>query len=119
MEKIVLAEKLAAFNNHWDPKIIGELNGQHVKVAKLLGEFVWHHHEQEDELFLVIEGNLSMEFRDRTVELGPGEMLIVPRGVDHRPVAREEVQVLLFEPASTRNTGQLKNERTRTDLERI
>lgn len=119
MEKIVLAEKFAAFDGLWDPKIIGELNGQHVKVAKLLGEFDWHHHELEDELFFVIKGNLRMEFRDEVVDLEPGEMLIVPRTVEHRPVAEKEVHILLFEPASTRNTGQLENERTVTDLERI
>ena len=119
MQKIVLAKKFAAFTSHWEPKIIGELNGQHVKVAKLLGEFVWHHHEEEDELFLVLKGTLVIEFRDDCVELGPGEMLIVPRMVEHRPVAKEEVEVLLFEPVTTRNTGQLQNEWTVNKLEEI
>ena len=119
MDKIVLEEKFAAFDSYWDPKIIGELNGQMVKLAKLMDEFVWHHHEDEDELFFVIKGRLRMEFRDRSVELGPGEMLIVPRMVEHRPVALEEVHVMLFEPSSTRNTGELTNDRTVEKLERI
>jgi len=105
MEKVNLSQKLGLFRDHWHPRIVGELNGQHVKLVKLLGEFVWHAHAEEDELFLVIEGRLLLEFRDHTVELGPGEFLIVPRGVEHRPVAEAEVAVLLFEPAATRNTG--------------
>ncbi|MDY7226496.1 cupin domain-containing protein [Hyalangium rubrum] len=112
VEKVNLAEKFARFSEHWQPKVVGELNGQHVKLARLLGPFEWHHHEAEDELFLVVQGRLRMELRDRTVELEPGEFLIVPRGVEHRPVADEEVQVLLFEPASTLNTGNLRSERT-------
>lgn len=104
--KVSLADKLSTFDERWSPKIVGELNGQHVKVVKLEGEFVWHHHEDEDELFLVVEGSLSIEFRDGEVALEAGEMLVVPRGVEHRPVAREEVHVLLFEPASTLNTGE-------------
>lgn len=104
--KVSLADKLSTFDERWSPKIVGELNGQHVKVVKLEGEFVWHGHEDEDELFLVVEGSLSIEFRDGEVALEAGEMLIVPRGVEHRPVAREEVHVLLFEPASTLNTGE-------------
>lgn len=119
MKKIVVSEKFAAFDTHWDPKIIGELNGQHVKVAKLKGDFIWHHHENEDELFWVIQGNLKLEFRDGEVYLGPGEMMIVPKGVEHRPVAEEEVHVVLFEPASTLNTGEVINERTKTNLERV
>ena len=105
MQKINLAEKLSKFTAHWTPKIVAELNGQHVKLVKFRGEFVWHQHEHEDELFQVVAGSFRMEFRDRTVELGAGEMLVVPRGVEHRPVADEEVAVLLFEPATTLNTG--------------
>ena len=112
MEAINVLDKFASFTEHWQPRIIGELNGQHVKVARLLGEFVWHHHDHEDELFYVVDGTLDIEFRDRTVTLGAGEFCIVPRGVEHRPVAREEVKVLLFEPASTLNTGNVENERT-------
>jgi mannose-6-phosphate isomerase-like protein (cupin superfamily) len=103
--KVDLSGKLDLFDERWSPKIVGELNGQHVKLAKLEGEFVWHAHEAEDELFLVVQGSLSIEFRDGEVALEAGEMLVVPRGVEHRPVAREEVHVLLFEPASTLNTG--------------
>jgi mannose-6-phosphate isomerase-like protein (cupin superfamily) len=106
IEKVSLAGKLAAITEHWRPKLVGELNGQEVKLAKLQGEFVWHHHADEDELFLVVRGHLRIELRDdRAIELVPGEFVIVPRGVDHRPVAREEVELLLFEPAGTRNTG--------------
>ncbi len=105
MEKVNLTEKLARFTEHWQPKIVGELNGQHVKLVKFRGPFVWHHHEHEDELFLVHRGRFRMEFRDRVVELGAGDFIVVPRGVEHRPVADEEVEVLLFEPAATRNTG--------------
>lgn len=112
IETVNLREKLAAFGEHWQPRIVGELNGQHVKVAKLLGEFVWHHHENEDELFLVLYGTLAIELRDRTLTIAQGELCVVPRGVEHRPVAKEEVHVLLFEPASTLNTGNVVNERT-------
>ena len=105
MEKVNLAQKFSLFDEHWSPKIVGELNGQHVKLAKLQGAFVWHHHEAEDELFWVVKGRLRIEFRDRAVELEPGEFLVVPRGVEHRPVAEQETEVLLFEPAGTRNTG--------------
>ena len=112
MEKISLDEKFATFSEQWQPRIIGELNGQHVKIVRLLGEFVWHHHEAEDELFLVVEGKMTIEFRDRVVELRAGELCIVPRGVEHRPVAAEEAKVLLFEPASTLNTGNVENDRT-------
>ena len=110
--KISLAEKFAAIHDQWNPRVVGELNGQQVKLVKLRGAFVWHHHEQEDELFLVHRGSFRMEFRDRTIELAPGDILIVPRGVEHRPVADAEVEVLLFEPATTLNTGNLVNERT-------
>ena len=112
MHTINLAEKFGAFTEHWQPRIVGELNGQHVKIAKLQGEFVWHHHEHEDEMFLVIEGTLQIAFRDRVVTLREGELCIVPRGVEHKPVAEGEVKVMLFEPASTLNTGNVENERT-------
>jgi mannose-6-phosphate isomerase-like protein (cupin superfamily) len=104
-EKVNLADSLTRISEHWRPKVVGELNGQEVKLVKFKGEFVWHKHDAEDELFLVIRGSFRMEFRDRTVALEAGEFLIVPRGVEHRPVAGDEVEVLLFEPAATRNTG--------------
>lgn len=112
MQSIDLREKFAAFAEHWSPRIVAELNGQQVKLVKLQGEFVWHHHASEDELFLVYRGRLLIEFRDRTVELNAGEMLVVPRGVEHRPVAPEEVEVILFEPAGTLNTGNVLDDRT-------
>lgn len=118
-DAINLAEKLGRIRDYWNPRIIGELNGQHVKLARVRGEFVWHFHENEDELFLVLEGTLRLEFRDGEVTLGPGEMWIVPRGVEHRPIAEEEVHLLLFEPASTLNTGNAKNENTVEDPQRI
>ncbi|CAN5501724.1 cupin domain-containing protein [soil metagenome] len=105
MEKVNLQEKFALFREHWRPKIAAELNAQEVKLVKFQGAFVWHQHEEEDELFLVWRGRMRIEFRDRVVELKPGEFLVVPRGVEHRPVAEEETEVLLFEPAATRNTG--------------
>lgn len=110
MDKIVLAEKFARITEHFRPKVVAELNGQEVKLVKVKGEFVWHHHEREDELFLVTRGSLRIEFRDRAVTLGPGEMLVVPRGVEHRPVAEQETELLLFEPAATRNTGNVEHE---------
>lgn len=119
MEKVNLQEKLASFSDHWNPRIVAELNGQHVKLVKFQGPFVWHHHDDEDELFLVVKGRFRMEYRDRDVWLEEGEFLVVPRGVEHRPVAEEEVQVLLFEPASTVNTGNVEEERTRRELQRI
>lgn len=119
MEKVNLGEKLALFSDHWKPRVVGELNGQHVKLVKFVGEFVWHKHDHEDELFLVVKGRFTMEFRDRHVPLAEGEFLIVPRGVEHRPVADEEVHVLLFEPATTLNTGDVRNERTVADPERL
>jgi mannose-6-phosphate isomerase-like protein (cupin superfamily) len=118
-DKVSLSQKLALFHDHWHPRIVGELNGQHVKLVKFQGEFVWHHHEHEDELFLVVAGRFRMDFRDREVWLEAGEFLIVPHGVEHRPVADDEVSVLLFEPATTVNTGNANDERTRTTLERI
>lgn len=114
MQKVNLADKLAMFNECWSPRIVGELNGQHVKLVKLSGPFVWHHHDHEDELFLVVKGRLRIELRTGEVALDEGEFLIVPRGVEHRPVADEECHVLLFEPASTLNTGNVVNERTVT-----
>jgi mannose-6-phosphate isomerase-like protein (cupin superfamily) len=119
MNKVNLEQKLGQFQEHWQPKIVGELNGQQVKLVKFQGPFVWHHHEQEDEMFLVVRGRFRMEFRDRQVWLEEGEFLIVPRGVEHRPVADEEAHVLLFEPATTLNTGNVRNERTVPTLERI
>lgn len=119
MDKVNLQQKLASFSDHWSPKIVAELNGQQVKLAKFQGPFTWHHHENEDELFFVVKGRFRMEFRDRDVWLEEGEMLVVPRGVEHRPVAEEEVHILLFEPASTLNTGNVENERTVRELERI
>jgi mannose-6-phosphate isomerase-like protein (cupin superfamily) len=117
--KVNVREKLALFHDHWSPKIVGELNGQHVKLVKFQGEFVWHKHDHEDELFLVLKGRFRMEFRDRAIELEEGEFLIVPQGVEHRPVAAEEVHVLLFEPCGTLNTGDVENERTVREPERI
>jgi mannose-6-phosphate isomerase-like protein (cupin superfamily) len=111
-EKVNLRGKLDQIGGYWDPKIVGALNGQHVKLVKLKGPFVWHHHEHEDELFLVVHGRFRMEFRERSIELREGEFLIVPRGVEHRPVADEEAHVLLFEPESTVNTGSAPGERT-------
>lgn len=123
MNKINLAEKLASFSEHWSPKIIAELNGQHVKVAKLQGEFDWHFHEQEDELFWIISGQMQMHIRDegqeRVVEIGAGELFVVPRGVEHKPVAEFEVEIVLFEPVTTLNTGNVENDRTKRDLKRI
>ena len=119
MDKINLLEKFNMFSEHWNPKIVGELNGQQVKLAKLKGEFIFHQHENEDELFMVIKGRLRMEFRDNQVELNEGEVLIVPRGVEHKPVAEDEAWAMLFEPASTLNTGNIVNEKTKTQLETI
>lgn len=123
MNKINLNQKLSLINDHWNPRIVGELNGQHVKLVKFAGPFTWHHHETEDEMFLVVKGRFCMEFRNNGREeklwLEEGEFLVVPRGVEHRPVAEEEVHVLLFEPVSTLNTGNVENEFTRPSLERI
>ena len=119
MDKINLAEKFARFGDPWHPRIVAELNGQYVKLARLRGEFVWHQHADEDELFFVVEGRLRMEFRERAVTLDPGELIVVPRGVEHRPVAEAETLVLLFEPVSTLNTGDVRDERTVQALEWI
>lgn len=119
MEKINLAEKFGRFAECWSPKIVGELNDSYVKLVKVKGEFVWHHHANEDELFLVVKGTLVIRFRDRNVEIREGEFLIVPKGVEHLPFAKEETHILLLEPKSTLNTGNLRNERTVEALERI
>jgi mannose-6-phosphate isomerase-like protein (cupin superfamily) len=119
MDKVNLIEKFSIFSEHWSPKIVGELNGQHIKLVKFKGEFVWHHHDDEDEMFYVVKGNFNMEFRDKNVILNEGEFLIVPKGVEHRPVAAEEVWVMLFEPASTLNTGNVMSEKTKQELESI
>ncbi|MGB1243615.1 MAG: cupin domain-containing protein [Chitinophagales bacterium] len=120
MQKVNIQDKLALFSDHWNPRIVGELNGQHVKLAKLKGEFVWHKHDEEDEMFYILKGELQMQFRDRTEVLKEGEFLIVPRGVEHRPVAEEEVSIMLFEPVGTVNTGEReKGALTREKLERI
>jgi len=123
MQKINLNQKLSLFSEHWKPHIVGELNGQYVKLGKFKGPFTWHHHENEDELFLVVKGRFRMDFRedgkDREVWLEEGEMIIVPRGTEHRPFADQECHVLLFEPASTLNTGNVENEFTVKELERV
>jgi len=119
MNKVVLAEKFAAFNDAWSPKLVGEVNDMQVKLAKFRGEFVWHHHESEDELFLVVEGQLRIKFENKEVTLNPGEFLIVPRGVRHMPIADEECQVLLLEPKTTLNTGNVTSERTVNQIENI
>lgn len=111
MEKVNLAEKFALIGEYWRPKVVGELNDQEVKLVKFQGEFPWHHHEAEDEMFLAVKGNFRIEFRDKTVELAPGEFVIVPRGVEHRPVAEREVEVLLFEPKNVLNTGNITDEK--------
>jgi len=119
MQKVTIAEKLAVFSDYWNPRIVGELNGQYVKLAKFRGEFVWHRHENEDEMFLVIDGEFIMEFRDGSIDVKAGDFLIVPRGVEHRPVADEEAHVMLFEPIETINTGDATDHRRRIDIERI
>lgn len=119
MEKVNLNDKFSLFTEHWTPKIAGELNGQQVKLAKLKGEFVWHKHDEEDELFFVVKGILRMEFRDKTVSINENEFLIVPKGIEHRPVAEQEVWVMLFEPASTLNTGDTESNLTQYQLDRI
>ncbi|NEQ24021.1 MAG: cupin domain-containing protein [Microcoleus sp. SIO2G3] len=127
MEKVNLDEKFALFSDYWSPKVAGELNGQQVRLVKVKGEFAWHHHDTEDELFLVIKGQLAIEFRDRealpertrTVTLNPGEFIIVPKGVEHKPAATEEAHVMLLEPASTLNTGNVVNEKTVATLQRL
>ena len=117
--KVNIAEKLTLFDERWSPKIVGELNGQHVKLVKLLGEFVWHHHDEEDELFLTVSGRFRMDFREKSVWVEEGEFIVVPRGIEHRPVADEEAHVLLFEPVTTLNTGNVQDELTVEELGRI
>ena len=119
MNKVNIDEKLSLFSEHWDPKIVGELNGQHVKLVKFKEEFVWHKHDNEDEMFFVIKGKFNMEYRDRTVEINENEFVIVPKGVEHRPVAPEEVSVMLFEPKAILNTGDTRNEFTKERLQKI
>ncbi len=119
MKKINLADKFSLFTNHWEPKILGELNGQYVKIAKLKGEFVWHQHENEDELFSVIKGSLTIKLRDKDIILEEGEFIIIPKGVEHMPVAEEEVHVLMFEPKGTVNTGDTESDKTIDELEKI
>ena len=118
-DKVNLEQKFSQIHEYWKPYIAGELNGQLVKLDKLKGEFVWHHHENEDEMFLVVKGEFRIEFRDKIVSLGEGEFIIVPRGVEHKPVAEEECWIVLFEPASTLNTGNVENELTLHDLKRV
>ena len=119
VKKINIEQKLSLFKDHWNPRIIGELNKQHVKLAKIKGEFIWHKHDEEDEMFLVLKGTLKIEFRDRTEIIHENEIIIVPKGVEHRPIAEKEVSIMLFEPATTINTGDLENERTRKNLESL
>lgn len=117
MKKVNVLDKLDQFSDHWNPQIVGELNGQQVKLAKLKGEFIWHSHRDEDEMFFILKGTLKIEFRDRTVELNENEFFIIPRGVEHKPVAIEEVHIMLFEPASTRHTGEASHDLTNNDQE--
>jgi mannose-6-phosphate isomerase-like protein (cupin superfamily) len=119
MEKVNLAEKLSLFNDYFSPKIVGELNGQQVKLVKFKGEFVWHHHDNEDELFYVVKGSFDMQMRDKTITVNAGEFLVMPKGIEHRPVAKEEVEIMLFEPVTTLNTGNVVDEKTVTNLERL
>lgn len=119
MEKVNLVQKLSGFNDYFNPRVVGELNGQQVKLVKFRGEFVWHHHEHEDELFYVVKGSFDMQLRDKTITVNAGELLVMPRGVEHRPVAKEEVEIMLFEPATTLNTGNIENELTVKNLEKI
>ena len=119
MQSINVLQKFSQFTDQWSPKVIGELNGQHVKLAKVQGEFVWHAHQDEDELFFVVKGSLRIEFRDKTVTLNEGEMLIVPRGVEHNPVADEETWLMLFEPTAIKHTGEVESERTVKEYERL
>ncbi len=119
MDKVNLAEKLSGFSDYFNPRIAGELNGQMVKLVKFKGEFVWHHHDNEDELFYVVKGSFDMHMREKIITVNEGEFIIMPRGTEHKPVAKEEVEIMLFEPASTINTGNIINEKTRTNLESI
>jgi len=119
MEVVNINQKFSLFNEHWSPKIIGQLNGQDVKLAKIEGEFIWHDHKNEDELFYIIKGSLQIEFRDKMVTLNEGEMLIIPKGVEHKPIAKEEVWVLLFEPSNIKHTGDITHELTKKNYDKI
>jgi mannose-6-phosphate isomerase-like protein (cupin superfamily) len=119
MEKINVQEKFSLFNDYWNPRVIAELNGQQVRAAKLKGEFFFHHHEHEDEMFLIVKGSLKMAFRDKVVVINEGEFIVVPKGVEHKPIADEEVHLLLFEPSNTLHTGNIENERTKKHLDKI
>ena len=119
LEKVNVDEKLGLFSDHFNPRVVGELNGQHIKLVKFKGEFVWHQHENEDEMFLVIKGNFTMQLRDRDIPLGVHDFIIIPRNTEHRPVADNEVEIMLFEPAGTLNTGNVRNNLTRNTLEKI
>ena len=119
MEKVNVLQKLSLFSDHWDPKVVGELNGQQVKLVKFLGDFIWHLHANEDELFYVIKGKFKMQFRDREVEVGENEFLIVPKGIEHRSVAEEEVSVMVFEPRTAVNTGNVDSEFTKRILDKL
>jgi len=119
IDKVNLTEKLSRFAEHWSPKIAGEVNDAYVKLVKFKGEFMWHHHENEDEMFFVVKGCFTMKLRERDIEVVEGEFIIIPRGVEHKPVAQEECHVVLIEPRSTLNTGNVRNERTLPKLERI
>lgn len=120
MEKIDINQKFTLFSDYWSPKIVEDLNESHIKLVKLKGEFIWHHHEHEDELFLIVKGNLTIKFKDKDVHLTEGELIVIPKGVEHKPVCPEEVQAILIEPKTTLNTGNVTNdEKTRSKLERI
>jgi len=119
MEKVNLSEKLSRFSDYFNPRIVGELNGQQVKLVKFKGEFVWHHHDQEDELFYVVKGSFDMHLRDKIITVNAGEFLVMPHGIEHKPVANEEVEIMLFEPAGTLNTGNIENELTRKNLQQL
>ena len=119
MKKVNLAEKLSQFTDYFNPRIAGELNGQHIKLVKFKGEFVWHHHDNEDELFYVVKGSFDMQMRDKTITVNAGEFLIMPKGIEHKPVATEEVEIMLFEPAATLNTGNIENEMTKKELKHL
>ena len=119
MNEVNLADKFSLFNSFWEPKIVGELNGQYIKLAKFKGEFVWHHHENEDEFFMVIKGHLTIKLRNGDIELDEGEFCVIPKGVEHMPVAEEEVHVMLFEPKGTVNTGNADSDKTINDLEKV
>ncbi len=119
MNKVIISEKLSLFNDYWNPRIVGELNGQHIKLAKFHGEFVWHKHDNEDEMFYVLKGSFTMQLRDKNIEVKENEFIIIPKGVEHRPVAKNEVSVMLFEPNTTLNTGNIKGNLTKEILEKL